>query len=248
MADLQVEAKALGDATRHAIFRFIADSDSPVGVAELTAHLGLNHNGIRQHLAKLVEAGLVDEFSVPTGGRGRPRLQYKVDPGAESRWAVVGPYERLSGWLAEIVRTGDSPREVGRRVGFSGEVSPMVPSSDGDPSAPRPDDPVVALVERMAQHGFEPELSTDGDAFEVILDACPFESTALAAPEAVCELHLGLAEGIAASVEGIQIDELVAKDPRRAGCRLRAHVTPLEAPKRRTGSGRARLRGRGAER
>jgi DNA-binding transcriptional ArsR family regulator len=65
-------------------------------VAELTAHFGLNHNAIRQHLAKLVEAGLVVETTAAARGPGRPRLLYQVDPVAESRWGVTGPYERLS--------------------------------------------------------------------------------------------------------------------------------------------------------
>ncbi len=114
---LQQQARALGDPTRHEVFRYVADAEAAVGVAELTAHFELNHNAIRQHLAKLVDAGLVVETSVPTGGRGRPRLAYAVDPRAESRWGVTGPYERLSLLLAEMISTGDSPEEVGRRAG-----------------------------------------------------------------------------------------------------------------------------------
>ena len=56
---LQEEARALGDPTRYEIFRYISAANGPVDVAELTAHLGLNHNAIRQHLAKLVGTALV---------------------------------------------------------------------------------------------------------------------------------------------------------------------------------------------
>ena len=49
-------------------------------MAELTEHFGLNHNAIRQHLAKLVDADLVVEDKAPSTGRGRPRLSYRVDP------------------------------------------------------------------------------------------------------------------------------------------------------------------------
>src|SRR4051794_28809500 len=109
---LQTQARALGDPTRHGIFRYLADADAPVGVAELTAHFGLNHNAIRQHLARLVAAQLVTETTAPPAGRGRPRLQYVVDPSSESRWGVVGPYERLSMLLTEVVRSGEEPVEV----------------------------------------------------------------------------------------------------------------------------------------
>ncbi len=49
-ADLQRQAKALGDPTRHRLFRYIAEAQAPVTVAELTSFAGLNHNAIRQHL------------------------------------------------------------------------------------------------------------------------------------------------------------------------------------------------------
>ena len=68
MTTLQQQARALGDPTRHRIFRYIADSDRPADVTEMTAHFGLNHNAIRQHLAKLVDAGLVVESTA------RPRV------------------------------------------------------------------------------------------------------------------------------------------------------------------------------
>ena len=54
MSTIQEQARALGDPTRHAIFRYILDSGAPVGVGELTSHFGLNHNAVRQHLTKLV--------------------------------------------------------------------------------------------------------------------------------------------------------------------------------------------------
>ena len=74
---LQEQARALGDPTRHAIFRYLADAGTPVDVAELTEHFGLNHNAIRQHLAKLVHAGLVTE--------GRAAEQRAWTPAAQLR-------------------------------------------------------------------------------------------------------------------------------------------------------------------
>jgi predicted ArsR family transcriptional regulator len=209
VATLQQQARALGDPTRHAVFRYVADADAPVGIAELTSHFALNHNAIRQHLAKLLDAALVVEAAVASGGPGRPRLMYTVDPMAESRWGVMGPYERLSLLLSEIIRTGDSPIEVGRRAGQSYRET-----------APAGDDPVTNLTGAMARLGFDPETQTRGRRVDVVLGTCPFASTALADPGIICSLHLGLAEGV---VEGtpLMVDELVAKDPRRANCRLR---------------------------
>jgi len=56
MNGLPLQARALGDPTRHEVFRYIADGARSVDVAELTEHVGLHHNAVRQHLAKLVDA------------------------------------------------------------------------------------------------------------------------------------------------------------------------------------------------
>ncbi|MFN8038847.1 MAG: MarR family transcriptional regulator [Acidimicrobiales bacterium] len=216
MTTLQQQARALGDPTRHQVFRYVADAAAPVDVAELTAHFGLNHNAIRQHLAKLVEAGLVVEETAASGGRGRPRLVYVLDPATESRWGVTGPYERLSLWLAEMVRTGDTPVEVGRRAGRRQRLG-----------GTEIDDPVSNLVDQMARHGFDPTVRQRDTAVDITLRTCPFESTALADPDTVCELHLGMAYGIAEGIDGLEVDELVPKDPRRAHCRLRCHLEPV---------------------
>ena len=209
------QARALGDPTRHAIFRYLVDADEPVGVAELTEHLGLHHNAIRQHLNKLVAAALVREERAAPTGRGRPRLVYSVDPGADSRWGVTGPYERLALLLSEIIRTGETPVEVGRRAGRR--------SVDQVDDGATPD---VALEHLMARHGFEPELRRHGDAIDVALHRCPFATTAVAEPDVVCDLHLGLAMGAAERLGGIVVDELDRNDPRRAPCHLRVHLTP----------------------
>jgi predicted ArsR family transcriptional regulator len=213
MTTLQQQARALGDPTRHEIFRYVVDAARPVDVPELTENFGLNHNAIRQHLAKLVDAELVIEETAPASGRGRPRLCYTLAPSVESRWGVTGPYERLSLLLSEIVRTGDSPVEVGRRAGRRLRLG----STTGL-------DPVAELVNQMARQGFDPTVRQRHDDVDMTLRTCPFATTALADPDTVCGLHLGIAYGIAESVDGLVIDELIPKDPRRAHCRLRCHV------------------------
>jgi predicted ArsR family transcriptional regulator len=215
---LQEQARALGDPTRHAIFEYVADADGPVDVAELTGHFGLNHNAIRQHLAKLVGAHLVTESHATGGGRGRPKLLYRVHPGADSRWGVTGPYERLSVLLTEMVRSGDSAYDVGH-------------SSVGRMRRPRPgDDPVRFVADAMEGHGFEPEVRRlSGGRTDIVLHRCPFESAVLADADTICDLHLGIAQGVAELTGGrVEVDELIIHDPRRAGCRLRMRVD--EAP------------------
>jgi predicted ArsR family transcriptional regulator len=210
--ETQEQARALGDPTRHAIFRHVAESGSPVTVAELTDRFGLNHNAVRQHLAKLVAARLLIEERAAPSGPGRPRLVYTLDPTAESRWGATGPYERLSVLLTEVIRSGDTPVEVGRRAGHSYAAD----QANGDPTA--------VLVNVTKRGGFEPTLQQrDGDV-EVLLHSCPFATAALSDPDIVCELHHGIAIGVAEAIGGLTIEGLDRQDPRRTPCRLRARV------------------------
>ena len=209
MTTLQQQARALGDPTRHKIFVFISSAPKSVGIADINAEFPFNHNAIRQHVAKLVDAGLVAERRENAGRPGRPRLVYELAPGVDSRWGLVGPYERLSLLLVEIVATGDAPVEVGRRAGRVMAASAPVSSDAAD-----------TMRAVMAQQGFDPELRRKARSSEIVLQNCPFESAALAHRDTICSLHLGIAEGLAEGTE-VAVSELIAKDPRKANCRVK---------------------------
>lgn len=220
--DLQVQARALGEPTRHAIFRYLADAGRPVGVAELTEHLDRHHNAIRQHLERLVGAGLVVEAVAPRTGRGRPRLEYRVDPRADARWAGDAserPYERLSMILADALRTGTTPEDAGRRAGLALLAASSTASGDT----------IAVVADVMARSEFEPEvaLHDDGDGADIVLRACPFASAARTAPEVVCAVHRGIADAVAESCDDeIVVDALAIEDPSVAGCRLTLRRAP----------------------
>jgi len=187
-----------------------------VGVAELTEHCGLNHNAVRQHLAKLVDAGLLVEATSAPNGRGRPRLVYRLDPATDSRWGVSGPYERLSVLLTEMLRTGEPAEQVGERAGRELRFGSSAPGAD----------PVAELSDEMARHGFEPQIERDEDRFTLVLGHCPFASAAVAGQDTICRLHLGLAKGAAEAIGGIEVDRLVPHDPHVANCQLDCRLVP----------------------
>ena len=211
---LQAQARALGDPTRHAIFRFLVHAGRPVTVAELVDHVQVNHTAVRQHLTKLVDAELVESSTMAPTGRGRPKLQYQVAPTVDSRWGVTGPYERLALLLAEVVRTGDAPIEVGRRAGLQlrGEAGQAA-------------DPMAEFAGQMARQGFEPTVATNGNDAVITLQSCPFAAVVLDDPDTVCEMHRGLAEGLAQSVGGLTVDGLDVDDPISAVCTIRCHLS-----------------------
>jgi hypothetical protein len=112
--------------------------------------------------------------------------------------------------LVEALATGRSPREIGVEAGR--RMVGQLPASA---------DPVERLEINAARQGFEPRRVERQSSVDLVLDRCPYQSSALAAPEIVCQLHLGIAEGIAqASGGAVEVVRLVARDARRAGCRL----------------------------
>jgi predicted ArsR family transcriptional regulator len=207
--ELQQEARALGDPTRHRIFRYIADAIEPVSVAELTAFVQLNHNAVRQHLAVLKKAHLVIEEVEARSVPGRPRLLYRLHPETFERWSTTGAYSWLAGMLSDAVRTGQPPRDVGRQEGKRRALELASPA------------PADALFEsELERRGFRPVRHDKGRRVELVLERCPFAEVAAADPDTICELHLGLAEGLAEGLGDLEVERLVRKNPRSAGCRL----------------------------
>jgi predicted ArsR family transcriptional regulator len=209
-AQLPVQARALADPTRYAVFCYIDDARVPVGVAELTRHFGLNHNAIRQHLAKLRDAGLITEtVSAPTGP-GRPALSYRPTPGGAERWDGVNPFENLTLLLVDLLQGRGTPHEVGYAAGQ------RLAREHGVKVA------VVEVIEAVARRlGFEPHREQQRRGVDIVLERCPFASSAIVAPDIICELHRGLADGIAATAAGdTTVTGLVIRPPKRAGCRI----------------------------
>jgi predicted ArsR family transcriptional regulator len=210
--DVQAQARALGDPTRFRIFRYIFEAARPVDVAELTSYTQLNHNAVRQHLDVLTSAGLVTEGQEERTRPGRPRLLYESAPDSAGLWGTPGPYEQLATSLAEAMRTGSSPEEVGWHVGLARarEMSRRGPVADA----------IGAMEHEMARAGFKPARRERPRGVELVLERCPFESAAAANAKAVCPLHLGLARGLAEGLGGVEVEGLVPKNPHKAGCRL----------------------------
>lgn len=197
-----LRAKALAASRRVEIVSLLRSHDAPLTAGGLAAALGIHHTAVRQHLSLLVNAGLVVAQSLPVQGRGRPRTGYSVVE-------VDDPYRELAGMLAAAVRTGRTARQAGHDAGMR--------------VAPSPDGPLVTLRDQAARLGFEPHVVDTGDAQEVVLRICPFAAIATEQPETVCDLHLGLAEGIAERAGGLVINGISLADPNRGGCRIRTH-------------------------
>jgi predicted ArsR family transcriptional regulator len=200
------------------VFRYIADASSLVGVAELTRHVGLNHNAVRQHLAVLKDAGIVLEDSEQRDRPGRPRLLYCLHPEMAGRWGIPGGYAWLAGVLSGAIRHQQDPRQEGRQEGRrrAGEF-------------PSTADPADTLEQELTRRGFRPVRVEHGTRVEFVLGHCPFAEVAADDPDTICQLHLGLAEGLAEGLGNLVVERLEARDARQAGCRLSTRVSSANA-------------------
>lgn len=211
----RLRSQALGDPTRHAIYREIALLGRPVAVSELVERFGLNHNTVRQHLAKLRAASLIDDVRDTPSGPGRPRILYHLTPEAAAGWNDEGPYQRLSMLLLDVASGTSSAIDVGREAGRA--LGREVVESGG---------PVGAMERAVADQGFAPRLERNGDKAELVLEHCPFAAAAEADPDLVCQLHRGMAEGLAEQIDGVVADGLVVREPRLGACRVQLTVGP----------------------
>lgn len=211
-ADMQREARALGDPTRHRLFQYIAGATHPVGVGELTDYIRLNHNAVRQHLGVLKDARMVTEEAEARDRPGRPRLLYRIHPEVAGRWGTPGAYAWLASILSSAIRRGIQPRQAGRQDGHrrAAELAGTGDTTD-------------VLEQEMTRRGFRPERTERGRRVEFTLGSCPFAEVAADDPGTICQLHLGLAEGLTEGLGDLAVDELVVKNAHRAGCRLITH-------------------------
>ncbi len=216
----QADAEALADPTRFRLFDVLRRADGPMTVADLTAVVGVHHTAVRQHLAKLRDAGLVTEERAAPSGRGRPHLLYRIRLGQASGAGVSGAYQRLAVLLAAAVRSGRSAREVGREAGREVARETALEAQEPDQQ-----DPVRIVVDEAERLGFRPAVEDTDTGVDVVLRHCPFRDVAADDPETVCSLHLGMAEGVAEEAGGLDVLGMVVNDPYRAGCRMQLRRT-----------------------
>jgi predicted ArsR family transcriptional regulator len=76
-----------------------------------------------------------------------------------------------------------------------------------------------------------PTRSDRGRHVDFVLGRCPFEDVAAGNPATVCQLHLGLADGLAEGLGNVTVDRLTARNPHHAGCRLviKRELAPADA-------------------
>ncbi len=203
---------ALAQASRARLFRLLGELQRPAGTEELAEQLGLHPNGVRTHLERLREAGLIVR-SREHRPRGRPRDNWTIDPQAGSVGDPPNTYANLSRWLVRTIASRKSPLREAESTGR--EVGRELAEQGGQAGSPE-----ERMHRALATLGFRPARAIDRDGkLGYTLENCPYREAVHENQPVVCALHRGLTRGL---LDGISPDtELTAfvpRDPDTAGC------------------------------
>ncbi|WIN00820.1 helix-turn-helix domain-containing protein [Actinoplanes oblitus] len=181
--------RALGSASRVAILRLVRDAAAGLTAADVAATTGQHLSTTRAHLEQLVEAGLLVKARPSGGLPGRPAWRYR----AAAADPAPAPYRALATALLEHLPTdGRDMRETAVRVGRDWGRQLAA-------AAPEGDTPAATLATVFEGLGFSPEhppAEPDSDSVELHLRTCPFLELVAQNPEAMCNLHAGVAQGV----------------------------------------------------
>ncbi|MBX5470248.1 MAG: helix-turn-helix domain-containing protein [Thermoleophilaceae bacterium] len=200
----------LAQPTRARLFALLGELRRPAGTAELAERLGLHPNGVRAHLERMLDAGLLVRGR-ERRERGRPRDVWAIAPGARPAGGAPAAYADLGRWLARAIPAGPGRlRQVeraGREIGRE-----LAPRDAGDGGQ--------AMEAALTALGFQPRTDR-GPAGRLThcLCNCPYRDAARESRTVVCTLHRGITLGLLdVLLPDARLTGFVPRDPDEAGC------------------------------
>ncbi|MEV7632278.1 ArsR family transcriptional regulator [Microbacterium sp. NPDC089318] len=173
-------------------------------IGELCEATDLHANTVREHLQRLIEGGYVIQTTEHRTTRGRPRTLYSAATGAPE---ASSPIAREK--VAEAARRGDVMRrvlsepdsELGREATYQ----------------------LDALIEHLEESGFEPIV--DEARMTVELTPCPHAASSPEHRPMLCQVHLGLMQGVLTQASGPIAAECVRAAQRPEECTVQLRLT-----------------------
>jgi predicted ArsR family transcriptional regulator len=192
--------KALGDNTRYAIYLELARAGSSLSTTEIADSLDLHPNTVRPHLERMREVGLLEVDADSRGTVGRPQHRWSVAPDAPSLGLEPSGLRLLARLLAGVAATtGIDSEQVASAGRAQGRSAGAQRAAAGTQSC------LEALVDELADLGFDPAVGEDGLLTTVAFARCPFRELAEVFPAVVCHLHRGIVEGIVMGVPNAEV-------------------------------------------
>jgi predicted ArsR family transcriptional regulator len=207
----KIPGDVLAQPTRARLFARLGELGRAASTDELATELGLHRNGVRMHLDRLADAGLVvrDRERRP---QGRPRDAWSINPDAQPGGDPPTAYADLGRWLVRSISAGktrvrdveSAGREIGRELAANG-----APASTAE-----------GMRDVLGALGFQPTSKVDRTrTLTYTLANCPYRDVVRENQPVVCALHRGLTRGLLDEISPqTKLAGFVPKDPYAAGC------------------------------
>ncbi len=182
-------------ARRELVLEHLRQSPDGLGTSDVAALTGLHPNTARFHLDALTHDGLASRTVERRTSPGRPRVLYTACAGPDDDRNYRLLADVLAGYVAASAGPQVGALAAGR--GWGQAVAKQV--TDDRSSEVGPADRAIATLRRaLVEAGFRPDVSAREGGFSIALRHCPFREVALAHPDVVCGVHLGLMQGVLA--------------------------------------------------
>lgn len=201
----------LAQPTRQRLVGLLGKLRRPAGTDELAASLGLHPNGVRLHLERLREAGLVERVRTRQP-RGRPRDMWSLDPTARASIQPQHAYADLGRWLARAISPGRNSLRTVEATGREAGRAMAEGAREGTAEE--------TLYATLASMGFAPTRRIEASgALTYELCNCPYRDAVRENQPVVCTLHRGITRGLLdVLAPETELNAFVPRDPGAAGC------------------------------
>jgi predicted ArsR family transcriptional regulator len=231
--------RALAAASRVRMLDLVRRADAGMTTAQVAEATGRHPSTVRAHLDQLTESGLLTRHRRGDGSPGRTAWGYPaapVSPADTHASRADRPYRELAATLiGHLARDADDPRTAGIRAGrdWGRALAAAITASTAGPGAPPATRtaPVDGLIRVMDRLGFTPQVveRPDPEAAVMHLRSCPFLDLALANPDVVCGVHLGVIGGALGALGASTADAELEPFGAPGACVIRVQTPPARA-------------------
>lgn len=202
----------LAQPTRARLFSLLSELRRAAATDELAQRLRLHPNGVRKHLERLRDAGLVISER-ERRSRGRPRNLWSINPEAKPGGHRPTAYSELSQWLTRIIEGGRLDPEAIEAGGH--QIGLQLTQNGGNGM-----DPEIRFHDALAAMGFQPSREPGPDGtLTYCLNNCPYRDAVQERQPLICGLHRGITSGLIAAIDPeTEMTGFEVKDPENAGC------------------------------
>lgn len=177
------------------VFQLLRASRKPLDIAGISDRIDLHPNTIRFHLDTLIRAGRVEPVGSESTRPGRPAMRYRaikgMDPDGPTNYLLLTQI-LLTYLSSRDANPGQTATELGRQWGHS-----LVATEPG--TEPTAHCAAATLANVMGSMGFSSEPIVTHQPTQLRIRHCPFHEAVATHGTVICQLHLGLMQGVLAN-------------------------------------------------